>query len=101
MIIYRVAKGTAWSSGTANELIAQHVDRSSGGFDRSIPEADRLSAMRYRVTSQMTQASTAFNFNHGTGSLNMLASSVRDSSSGRAGGGTPCQQACAAEEADD
>lgn len=96
MIIYRVAKGTAWSSGTAHELIAQNVAR-NGGFNPTVPDAERLSAMRYRVTSQMTQASTAFNFAHTTGSLNILSTSVRDSNSGsgRMTGSTPCLQACA------
>ncbi|KAH9474946.1 hypothetical protein JR316_0012045 [Psilocybe cubensis] len=83
MIIYRVAKGTAWSSGTAHELISQNV-AGNGGFNPSVPDAARLSAMRYRVSPNMTQISTSFNFTHGTGSLNVLSSSVTEPSVGPA-----------------
>jgi len=60
MIIIRVAKGIAWSSGTANELIAQHASAR-----RTTSETDIRSVVEpFRITSQMTQMSAAFNFNH-------------------------------------
>ena len=76
-----MGQGTAWLSGTADHLIAQHTDTST-------PEGV-LSAARFRVTSQMTQASTALNFNH-IQSINMLCPAAArggsDHSAQKAGG---------------
>ncbi|KAF9556533.1 hypothetical protein CPC08DRAFT_711132 [Agrocybe pediades] len=59
MIIIRVAKGTAWSSETANELIAQHA------IDRRMNSTEIVTGVSpFRITTQMTQMSTGFHFNH-------------------------------------
>ncbi|KAF4622180.1 hypothetical protein D9613_009640 [Agrocybe pediades] len=59
MIIIRVAKGTAWSSETANELIAQHA------IDRRMNSTEIVTGVSpFRITTQMTQMSAGFHFNH-------------------------------------
>lgn len=77
IIVFRVALGSAWSSGTANKLIAQHavVDVRSTNI---LSDNPRLSAMRYHASQQATMASTAFRFNHGGTSSNAQPSQ-RDS----------------------
>ncbi|KDR71466.1 hypothetical protein GALMADRAFT_229452 [Galerina marginata CBS 339.88] len=71
MIIFRVARGTAWSAGTANQLIVQQ-----GG----LPVEDGIiESGRFRITSQMTQTSTAVHFTHNTPTIGACAAALRDS----------------------
>ncbi|KAF8968625.1 hypothetical protein BDZ97DRAFT_1799334 [Flammula alnicola] len=74
MIVFRVAQGTAWSSGTVSGLIA------AGDLGRPGSSEERVdvAALRFRVTSQMTQTSTVLNFYHAHSPVSLAGSEWED-----------------------